>query len=607
MKITVANFDGLRPKLAAHLLEESQAQVAVNCRVEKADLRSWANSETQQTITNAAYESLYQYLEGSNSYWLYSINDCNFAESPIANDSFERLYLTGESEPRAYANDLVSEPFDQTTDYYKFGAAVPTAAPAFVSGHTGGSSYRAYVYTYVTRYGEETGPSPVLSTSTYNTGDVVLDTFTQPPAGYALRTKIDSNAPKIRVYRTNTSVTGAEFQYVGEFDIDAFNFSTGTFTDDVADADLGEVLPTEDYEGINASLSGLTGLSSGIMAGFVGNTLHLSEPYLPHAWPSEYTYSFDYSIVAIGHFGTNIVVLTEGFPYIVFGQSPDSMSKQRLPGFFPCTAKRGAVSTPFGVVYPSHEGMILLNHEGPRVLTEDYLTPDEWEAYTPTEIHGNFFNSKYFGFYNNDAGFILDIQNNLFVTLQDYRKATYRSVAGGKFYTIYTEPSTNETNIEEWEGDDYNYMYFTWKSKKFLLPQDTGFTCGQVIIDTDFYSGVEDAIIENQYLEGLNNTVWTSGDLQDTFNASTTDPDNDVPFNVKEFNASGLVDFSSISISNQIKFILIIDNEEVFEKNIMSDGLFRLPPIRGRRVEMQLSGYIPVRRVTIAQSPRELR
>nr|NIP51780.1 hypothetical protein [Phycisphaerae bacterium]NIT58907.1 hypothetical protein [Fodinibius sp.]NIW98117.1 hypothetical protein [Phycisphaerae bacterium]NIY27490.1 hypothetical protein [Fodinibius sp.] len=516
---------------------------------------------------------------------------------PIANDSFERIYFTGESEPRAFANDLNSSPWDQSVDYYKIGAAKPSAAATFSSGHTGGTSYRAYVYTYVTRYGEETGPSPVLSTTTYDTGNVVIDGFTQPPAGYALRTKVGSNAPKIRVYRTNSSLLGAEFQYVGEFDIDAFNFSTGTYTDSVDDADLGEVLPTEDYEGIPSDLNGLIGTEGGYLAGFKGNELYLSEPYLPHAWPDEYRMSFDYDIVGLGYSGSTLFVITEGTPYYLIGTSPETLSPKRIQGFYPCRSKRSIVSTPRGVLYSSYEGLILINQNGVQVVTAKYLSPTDWEEYEPEFIHGQYYGDKYFGFYSNaNVGtFIFDFVNDTWTTINKYYQASYRRIAQGSMYLIY---SASDTTIRLWEGDRYNYFYYTWKSKKYLLKQDTGFTCGQIIVDQEEYNKVLDSIVDDQYIETINAAIWATGDLQDTFNTKE--------FNDDEFNGSALLDINDVAIDAEILFSLWVDNTKILERTVTADSYFRIPPKRGRRIEIQLSGYIPIRRAIIAQSPEEL-
>ena len=608
MKITLNNFSGLQPKLAPHLLKDSQAQEAQNARIEKGDVRAWRDSSLITNITSAAYKTLHQYKEGGNDNWVYSTDDLDFAQSPIAADTWERLYYSGGASPiEAFSNDLDSAPWDQAVDFYKVGHAKPAAGWGFVSGHDGGAEFRSYVYTYVSRYGEESGPSPVLNTDVYNTGDVIIEDFTSPAAGFGNLSTVGGKIPLVRIYRTNASTTGAEYQYVGEFNATTHTFGTSTFTDDVADADLGEVLTTEFYEAPPAGLTGLIGLSNGIFAGFVGNELYLSDLYQPHSYPDEYVLSFDYDIIGLGYLGTNIVVLTEGIPYMVTGFTPDTMQKQRLNGFYPCRSKMSVVSSPFGVLFTSHEGLIMIDHNGPRNITFDFVTPADWEEFEPETVRGTFYNGKYFGFYDstNTGTFVLDVQNNLLSTVTKYYQAAYQEVAQGTMYVIRTE---SDTMIRQWEGNYYNYLYYQWKSKKFVLPQDMGFTCAQVIVDSAERDAVADAIEDDGVLEAANAVVWATGDLQDSFNygPGPTEDEQDMLFNVEEFNGSALYTLHSLSFSVSINFQLYVDNELVFSKNITNDKVFRLPPVRGRRVEVKLSGYIPIRRMSIAQSPTEI-
>ena len=163
--------------------------------------------------------------------------------------------------PRYLVNDKVSDPFDPTTDFHRMGIPEPDAAPAFVSGHDGGGDYRAYIYTRVNRFGVEGPPSPVLSTAVYNTGNVVIDTFVGPTKGHACRSAVSGNPPHIRLYRTNSSSNSvAAFQYVKEQDISAStNYSTLEITDDVADADLGEVIPSVGWLKPDDNMRGLIG------------------------------------------------------------------------------------------------------------------------------------------------------------------------------------------------------------------------------------------------------------------------------------------------------------------------------------------------------------
>ena len=597
MKIVIDKVTGMQPKVATHQLDKSQAAIATNARVEKGDIRGWrAGLVTEASIGSEDWQTLFQYMEGVNSHWVYFENDVDWATSPLPSDAFERLYFIGDTSPKAFASDLISVNFDQDTDYYKFGAAVPTTAPTIDAGYTPGSTYRAYYYTYVTRYGEETGPSPVDSVTNYGSGNVTLSAFTQPPAGYALRTKVGTNAPKIRVYRTNSSISSAEFQYVGQFDIETgtFNFASGTFTDSVADANLGEVCPTEDYEGVPSGVSGLVGLSNGVFATFKGNTIYFTEPYLPHTW--QYSITIDFDVVGIGSYGTNVIVGTEGAPYIINANDVTNLYPLKIETPSPCVSKRSLVSTPSGVIFSTFDGLILVNNNGAKNISSDFLTPTEWVDYIPNSIHGYYYNDKYFGFYkdlSSEGGFILDIRNNLFTTIANYHLAAYIAIVNGKFFTIFNEA------IREWEGDYYNYLNYTWKSKKFITDYDTSFSFAQIIIDIEFYNDVLNAIAENQYLQGLNATLFATGDVIDQFNSYI--------FTGEEFNGSGLYDFNNVNISNKVTVTFFVDNKIILTKNVTDSNWFRLPSHRGRRFDIQVSGYIPVRKISIATNPKDVR
>jgi hypothetical protein len=133
------------------------------------------------------------------------------------------------------------------------------------------------------------------------------------------------------------------------------------------------------------------------------------------------------------------------------------------------------------------------------------------------------------------------------------------------------------------------------------------------MVDIDYYDQLIQEVEDNEYLEELNATVWASADLQDTRNygdgiqdGDSTLDNPDYTFNKQHFNYSALRTLQSIEVDQFVKFRLYVDNKLVFEKNINSDKYFRLPAVRGRRIEFELGGYIPVRRVVIAQSPAEI-
>ncbi|MEE9304257.1 MAG: hypothetical protein V3U84_10800, partial [Thiotrichaceae bacterium] len=280
---------------------------------------------------------------------------------------------------------------------------------------------------------------------------------------------------------------------------------------------------------------------------------------------------------------------------------------------YPCVSKRSIVSTSFGVIYASYEGLIIIDYNGPRNLSFAYLTPADWETYSPSTMHGQFYNGQYFGFFQSipSGTFILDIQNNLFTSLREPYIASFIKPNEGKMYLIH---SSEGDTIREWEGDDYNRLYYRWRSRRTLLPYDMSFAVAQVMVDVDYYDQLVQEIADNDYLEGLNAAMYAAGELQDTRNwgdgvqyaADSTLDNPDYYFNAQHYNYSALTTLQEIEVDQFVKFRLYVDNNLVFEKNINSDKYFRLPAVRGRRVEFELGGYVPVRRVVIAQSPAEI-
>jgi hypothetical protein len=126
--------------------------------------------------------------------WLtFDSRDVDIVRSPIVNDSYDRYYWAGDGRPRmnTYANIYAGTPGP-----YFLGVPAPTNALS-VAPPAGTDETRAYVYTFVTTFGEEGPPSPpVVATgdagtwALTNMDTVVPDAASRPPNF------------KINIYRT---------------------------------------------------------------------------------------------------------------------------------------------------------------------------------------------------------------------------------------------------------------------------------------------------------------------------------------------------------------------------------------------------------------------
>jgi hypothetical protein len=326
--------------------------------------------------------------------------------APAANDWFGVIWATSlgifVGVSRDGTNDRVMTSTDGVTWLPQVeAAAIQWQGVAF--GTTAGTETtldfdpRVYVYTYVTGLGEEGPPSPAseLVNATEN-ATLTIDNFTAPPA------LPEYNITHVRIYRSSVGTDTTEFQFVAEVLV-----STGTYDDSLDDSELGEILQTTTWEPPPTGLRGIVALPNGALAGFVGKTVHFSEPYYPHAWPPEYKQAVAHDIVGLGVLPNGVATLTRGTPYAIVGDHPRDMSQTHYQFSQACVSKRSIVNTINSVIYASPDGLCEIGSGGFKVLTRPYATKREWQEYNPTTMKGFWHDSKYFGFYD-EGGIIFD-------------------------------------------------------------------------------------------------------------------------------------------------------------------------------------------------------
>jgi hypothetical protein len=578
-------FSGERPRVASHISKDYEAQIAENCDLSRGDLRPLKNNSRIQNLTQVGnLGALYHWKKSGTDEWIIHENELDFARSPIAGEAHDRVYVTGMPEPRVLTTSILSTPFDFETDYYKLGVPPPAVAPTIDAGYVGGSDYRAYIYTYVVKLGttdaEEGSNSPIAEISDYGSGDVILSNFTTPPTDRAIG--------KIRIYRTASSTGGvAEFLFVGEFDIATFNFATDTFTDDVADADLGEAFTCEDWVLPPTGLSGIIAPDGGSLAGFYGNRVYVTEPYLPHAWP--YSYPVDSTIIGLGFIKGTIVVVTDEFIYLLSGQA-DAMSTEKLSGKYPCLAKAGIVSSEVGVFFPSHEGIVLVTTDGPVLFSYDFFTKLQYyNSYTPTVIRAIYYNGKYFAFHNNGC-FMIDARDKTLsrIATSPFVSSPHVSLVDNELYFISRDEEGGVNALYKFaDPASEEYLQYTYRSKDFILGSISNFSAARVIRDITEWGADNAANI------AANAAIFAAG---------TGGAVND-----EEVNA-GAVNFDNLQrVYTGITFRLYGDGVLLHSEAINDDNPFRLPgEVTYQRCFFELAGDIPVDDVTIATSMEEL-
>ncbi len=239
---------------------------------------------------------------------------------------------------------------------------------------------RAYVYTWLTEYGEESAPSPPTIVNGWSNGkwDITLFTPALDDMG------VSRNIKTTRLYRTVPSTTGQTTYFF----ITDLPVLTETYHDIIDDATiaLNTILPSSLWTPPPEGLQGVMSMPNGMAVGFKGNEIWFAEPYRPHAWPSVYTLTTEFPIVGIGVTGQAVIACTSATPYAATGVNPSSMSLTKALSPEPCVSRGSILSTDVGVYYCSPNGLIAVNQNGTTVnTTETWVTREKWRALTPSK------------------------------------------------------------------------------------------------------------------------------------------------------------------------------------------------------------------------------
>lgn len=154
---------GIVPRIGDRQLPDNMAVQALNCKLTSAQCAPLKGLGLVHTSLAASISTFYRYRFINTYNWLVWQRTVDVVRSPVAQDSLGRFYFFGDGEPRMSTSaDATSGAGPYPTAWYVLGVYKPTTAMAIAcsGGVSGTNEDRAYVYTFVTQYGEESGPSP---------------------------------------------------------------------------------------------------------------------------------------------------------------------------------------------------------------------------------------------------------------------------------------------------------------------------------------------------------------------------------------------------------------------------------------------------------------
>lgn len=516
-------FLGEAPVLNPTQLDITQSQTCQDAWLLNGTLSPINNVTTAAWNGNypagGALTSLYRYYpyvtHPTDSHLIAQSSDANFAESPISNDPYDRLfmtqggglYVTDSSSVTTVSGNLAS------VTWRSAGISTPAAPTLSVYGTTTDpnalAETRYYITSLVDNYGNEgptSLPSAGLDVRPGETAQLFWN-YTVSSGYFGTPNALVPGKNCVRVYRSATGTSGSGFFHVGDF----FTWSATAsppVVDGTATSDLGFVPPGLQWGQPPTGITGLISLPGGALAGFVKNTVYFSEPGYPHAWPPLYAKSVNSDIVGLAAINNAVAVLTKGQPFIFQGVDPASMTPTKVDGGHACVAKRSVVDFGEFVIYAGPRGLVKVSSTGFELITGSLYSPSQWKALIPSTISAYRWDDQYIMFYSDDGKsdkcVVIDpnspasgVARYSFrssvgdpgVTPIAYQTAGYYDPRASQLFLgqVYKEgpgslyPNTISTSIKSWNAG--SPTPYAWKSKKQETPYPTSFGCAQVIAD----------------------------------------------------------------------------------------------------------------------------
>lgn len=459
----ISMFAGAMPAISDRLIANENATAASNVLLQNGDLAPLEGTALApvQPALPAGTKTLYKY----NDKWFAFAAEVEVIPSPVIADPYDRVYITGLDKPRVTRNDIATGAGVLPSATFPLGVPAPANAPTitYVPAEEADPDYaddvtRYYVLTYVTSTGEESAPGPLSEKV------VVLQPDDNVTLSWPALVSNPYDITHVRVYRSESGTSESGFYQVGQVPI-----ATIALIDNVSADALGATLQTTDYATPPENMRGITTIAGGIVLGYEGRTLYVSEAFEPYTYPNNYRQTTKAPIVAICPLSSGAVIATEGHPYIASGTMPGALSLYALDEPYPCVSARSMVNMQGYAIYASQDGLVGAGSGGAQLLTEQVFTPEQWRALKPETMHCYYHDGLYIAFYGdvngtgNGTGALLFNPGRKDVTFADvYATAGYRDLAADSLYLVI------DNQLHEWrKGAPLAYV---WRSKVLDTP-----------------------------------------------------------------------------------------------------------------------------------------
>jgi len=127
-------FGGRAPRLSPRLLKDSLAQTATDVNLESGRLVPITDNSTVNpssgvsTLASTTKQTIFKYTD-SPERWLQFDEDVDVVRGPIAGDTNDTIYWSGQSFPRMGRSDIILGSAPYPNAFYRLGIPAPTSAP----------------------------------------------------------------------------------------------------------------------------------------------------------------------------------------------------------------------------------------------------------------------------------------------------------------------------------------------------------------------------------------------------------------------------------------------------------------------------------------------
>jgi hypothetical protein len=364
---------------------------------------------------------------------------------------------------------------------------------------------RAYTFTEVNTWDEESGPSAVALISPTYLQDVQIAVTHPSFAGY-------------RPYKqTNIYRTYGGSQYIKALSgvgtpipsTPKFLFVDAART---VQSSTGTALPSLSWVPPPVGLIGLVLAPNGWFAAFKDNMLFMSEPYRPHTW--QYSMTFPKVIVGICVGSQVIVVTTREATYIVTGPHPASVTSMDLPIPVGGINQRTMCKVEDGVAFLSNDGLVVVQGSQASLAEgQRYFTREVWrqqfgpwlDKFTLAYHDGCVVATAY----DAPVGFMLELDEAAGAMTNFSHQFTCMMRLPVLDTLYYATPAPDNTIYRFREGQP---LMAEWYSKQFITPAYTkigiGFARmsgnGQIVV----LLYADDQLLHTQNLNALDRTKY---------------------------------------------------------------------------------------------------